>query len=74
MDPLLSESEAIEWIEFDPVVDPENSWEPPRVMKDFLEKYFNRALSTKERKARQPVLAQLHGEGQQEAGAGQNNC
>ena len=51
VDPLLSESEALEWVEFNPTVDSEDSWEPPKAMNDFLEKHFNRALSPEERKA-----------------------
>ena len=48
---LLDESEALEMVEFDPSVSPKDSWEPPRSMVSFLEKYFNRSLSDSEREA-----------------------
>ena len=48
---LLDDSEALELIEFDPSVDSEDSWKPPRVMESFLDKHFNRCLSDEERKA-----------------------
>ena len=38
---LLDESEALELIEFDPSVNPKDSWKPPSAMSSFLEKHFN---------------------------------
>ena len=46
---LLGEAEAIELVEFDPSVDPKDSWKPPKAMDDFLTKHFNRSLSEEER-------------------------
>ena len=46
---LLDESEALELVEFDPSVEPKDSWEPPKVIDTFLTKYFNKALSDAER-------------------------
>ena len=49
---LLGEAEALELVEFDPSVEPEDSWEPPSwVIEAFLDKHFNRSLSEAERKA-----------------------
>lgn len=48
---LLSEGEALEFIEFDPTVDPKDSWKAPSTMTLFLEKHFNRSLSDDEREA-----------------------
>ena len=48
---LLDESEALELIEFDPSVDPKDTWQAPQVMTTFLEKHFNRSLSPEEREA-----------------------
>lgn len=47
---LLSDSEALELVEFDPAVQPEDSWEAPAVIKTFLDKHFNKSLSEEERK------------------------
>lgn len=38
-------------VEFDPAVQPEDSWDAPSSMLSFLEKHFNKALSEEERKA-----------------------
>ena len=48
---LLTEAEALELVEFDPSVTPENSWKPPEHMAQFLSKHFNRCLSDAEREA-----------------------
>ena len=48
---LLSEAEALEFVEFNPSVEPEDAWQPPKQMEAFLEKHFNRALTPSERKA-----------------------
>lgn len=48
---LLSESEALELVEFNPEVEPEDAWTPPSQMDSFFEKHFNRSLATTERKA-----------------------
>lgn len=48
---LLSNAEALELVEFDPAVDPKDSWVPPKLMVDFLTKHFNRSLSDAERQA-----------------------
>ena len=48
---LLSDSEALELVEFDPSVTPENSWKPPAHMDQFLAKHFNRCLTDAEREA-----------------------
>ena len=48
---LLSDAEALELVEFDPAVEPEDSWEPPKAMISYLDKHFNKALSVAERKA-----------------------
>jgi len=45
---LLDESEALELIEFDPSVDPKDTWKAPQVMTTFLEKHFKRSLSPEE--------------------------
>ena len=51
MEPL-DEKEAEEFnLMFDPVIKDETSWEPPQRMRDFLEKYFNQALSSPEHQA-----------------------
>ena len=47
---LLSEAEALELVEFDPSVQPEDTWEAPPVITEFLEKHFNKSLSEEERK------------------------
>ena len=47
---LLSEAEALELVEFDPAVQSENTWDPPSVIKAFLERHFNRSLSEEEMK------------------------
>ena len=38
---LLSEAEALEFVEFNPSVEPEDTWQPPKQMESFLEKHFN---------------------------------
>ena len=38
-------------MEFNPAVEPEDAWQPPKQMEAFLEKHFNRALTPSERKA-----------------------
>ena len=43
---LVDESEALELVEFNPSVNPNNSW-----ISAFLDKHFNRALSDSEREA-----------------------
>ena len=48
---LLDESEALELVEFDPSVNPKDSWEPSKAISAFLDKHFNRALSDSEREA-----------------------
>ena len=48
---LLSNAEALGLVEFDPAVDPKDSWVPPKIMVDFLTKHFNRSLSDAERQA-----------------------
>ena len=48
---LLSDSEALELVEFDLSVTPENSWKPPAHMGQFLAKHFNRCLTDAEREA-----------------------
>ena len=48
---LLDQSEALELVEFDPTVDPNDSWVQPKVMEEFLLKHFNRALTDEEKKA-----------------------
>ena len=47
---LLSEAEALELVEFDPAVQSEDTWDPPPVIKAFLERHFNRSLSEEEKK------------------------
>ena len=48
---LLNEAEALELVEFDPSIDPKDSWDPPAPMVGFLEKHFNRSLEEGEREA-----------------------
>ena len=48
---LLDDTEALELVEFDPSVDPEGSWKPPKALSAFLEKHFNRSLTEEERQA-----------------------
>jgi len=48
---LLDESEALEMIEFDPSVEPSDTWQPPASISNFLEKHFNRSLSEDEKEA-----------------------
>ena len=47
----LSDSEAQEFSDFDPTVEPEGTWDLLRAMVTFLEKHFNRCLSNVEREA-----------------------
>ena len=48
---LLDDSEALELVEFDPKVDPTDSWDPPHSMATFLDKHFNWSLSDAEKEA-----------------------
>ena len=48
---LLDEAEALELVEFDPKVDPKDTWKAPQVIATFLERHFNRSLSSEEREA-----------------------
>lgn len=48
---LLDETEALELVEFDPKVNPKDTWEPPQAIATFLERHFNRSLSNEEREA-----------------------
>lgn len=48
---LLQESEALELIEFDPAIQPEDAWSPPDNIVKFLDRHFNKSLSEEERKA-----------------------
>ena len=48
---LLGDAEALQLIEFDPAVDPKDSWQPPKAMASFLTKHFNKSLSEEEREA-----------------------
>lgn len=48
---FLDESEALEWVEFDPKVKPSGTWTPPQVIQSFLDKHFNRSLSEEERES-----------------------
>ena len=48
---LLDEAEALELVEFDPSVEPKDTWNPPSSMVNFLEKHFNRTLEEGEREA-----------------------
>ena len=48
---LLDEAEALELVEFDPSVDPKESWDPPKIIERFIEKHFNRSLTEPERQA-----------------------
>ena len=48
---LLDEAEALELIEFDPQVKPAGTWEPPKTIRTFLERHFNKGLSKEEREA-----------------------
>ena len=48
---LLEEAEALELVEFDPSVDPKDTWDPPSAMASFLQKHFNRSLEEGEKEA-----------------------
>ena len=48
---LLDEAEALELVEFDPSVEPKESWQAPASISSFLDKHFNRALSEEEKSA-----------------------
>ena len=48
---LLDEAEALELVEFDPCVEPKDSWQAPTSITSFLDKHFNKALSEEERSA-----------------------
>ena len=48
---LLDEEEALELVEFDPKVESKDTWPPPKAMRSFLEKHFNKSLSEEEREA-----------------------
>ena len=47
----LDDTEAQEFSEFDPTIPPEGTWDPPGSMTAFLDKHFNRCLSSTEREA-----------------------
>ena len=47
----LSNPEMQEFSDFDPTVEPEGTWDPPRAIVAFLEKHFNRCLSNVDREA-----------------------
>ena len=47
----LNDTEAQEFSDFDLTVEPEDTWDPPGSMITFLEKHFNRCLSSVEREA-----------------------
>ena len=46
---LLSESKALQLVEFDPKVKPADTWDPPWAIIKFLDRHFNRALTKEER-------------------------
>jgi len=46
---LLSDSEAQEFADFDPSVEPQNTWDPPASMAAFLQRHFNRCLDDDEK-------------------------
>ena len=48
---LLDDAEALELVEFDPRVEPKDTWNPPSAIANFLEKHFNRTLEEGEREA-----------------------
>ena len=48
---LLDEAEALELVEFDPSIDPKDTWEPPSAMASFLQKHFNISLEEGEKEA-----------------------
>ena len=48
---LLNESEAREFEDFDPSVEPEGTWEPSAAMKSFLGHHFNCVLTECEKDA-----------------------
>lgn len=48
---LLDESEALELVGFDLKVKPAGTWEPPLIVRNFLEKYLNKSLSDEERES-----------------------
>jgi hypothetical protein len=41
----------LELVEFDPKVKPAGRWEPPKTIRNFLEKHFNKSLSEEERES-----------------------
>lgn len=51
MTQLLDDVEALKLIEFNPSVDPNDSWNPSSAMLSFLGKYFTRSLQEEEREA-----------------------
>ena len=55
---LLDEAEALELVEFDPKVDPKDTWRAPQVIATFLERHVNRSLSTEEHEAIMKDFAQ----------------
>ena len=48
---LLDEHEALEFAEFDPTLQPKDTWPAPEAMAAFLNKHFNRSLTGEEREA-----------------------
>ena len=48
---LLDDAEALELVEFDPKVKPAGTWEPPKTIRNFLERQFNKSLSEEERES-----------------------
>lgn len=48
---FLDDNEALELVEFDPSVEPTDTWEPPPAMSKFLDKHFNKALGDEEKEA-----------------------
>ena len=48
---LLDDAEALELVEFDPKVKPTGTWEPPKTIRNFLERHFNKSLSEDERES-----------------------
>ena len=47
----MSDTEAQEFLDFDPTIVPEGTWDPPESMTAFLNKHFNHCLSDIEREA-----------------------
>ena len=47
----LSDVEALEFLEFDPHVSSEDTWEATKTMSEFLEKHFTRCLKPEDQEA-----------------------